>query len=261
MARSCVQNLKRRGAAYWWRRLISLNYLGKPEKFPISLEFRLNSKELDTARRRSAAMTAYCERLKMSFRDDVAKHGLDERTIATLFRNELRAYRNDLFHLEAAWKANPKWRGVSDRGTDLSFFVNLWQGVADDGLGGIRDWDFVERHFADYDLDLKLAARDLIRRTTTFSESMKQEAACRLKELGVPISSVSVPVAVSVIARARTTAATRVRNNTDMDALAGCCQTNRNQFPLGSVRAGGSERQATRDCHSASAAERNSLKV
>ena len=95
MPRSPVQNLKRRGAVYWWRRSISLACLAFSDSRLISLEFSLFSKELDTARGRAAAMTAYSERLKMSFRENVAEFGLYEGAMANLFVTEMRCYRNE----------------------------------------------------------------------------------------------------------------------------------------------------------------------
>lgn len=115
MPRSPVQNIKRRGAVYWWRRTISLTRLGFSDSRLISLEFSLFTKELDTARGRAAAMTAYSERLRMSFRDNVAQLGLDEQAISTIFMEEVRSYRNELVHLEAAWKVHPEWSRVSNR--------------------------------------------------------------------------------------------------------------------------------------------------
>ena len=59
-------------------------------------------KKLDTARGRAAAMTAFSESLKMNFRHYVAQFGLDEQTINAIFVEEMRSYRNELIHLEAA---------------------------------------------------------------------------------------------------------------------------------------------------------------
>ena len=168
MPRSPVQNTKRRGAVYWWRRTISLTRLGFSDSRLISLEFSLFTKELDTARGRAAAMTAYSERLRMSFRDNVAQFGLDEQAISTIFVEEVRSYRNELVHLEAAWKVHPAWSTVSNRDDDLEMFQALWKGIADEGLGVPRDWDFVEKHFAEFDHDMQCRVRDLLREHREF---------------------------------------------------------------------------------------------
>jgi hypothetical protein len=128
MPRSGFSNLKRRGAAYWWRRTVSLVGLAFSEKFPISCEFSLLTKELDLARGRSAAMTAHSERLKMSLRKQVAEHGLNQKTAAKIFIEEMRAYRNELVHLEAFWKAHPVYSTISSRDDDLAMFEKLWGG-------------------------------------------------------------------------------------------------------------------------------------
>ena len=155
MPRSPVQNLKRRGAVYWWRRTISFTRLGFSDSRLISLEFSLFTKELDTARGRAAAMTAYSERLRMSFRENVAEFGLDEGAMADLFVTEMRCYRNELIHLESAWKMHPSWSRMSNRQDDLTVFEKLWTGIAEEGLGVPRDWDFVEKHFADFDEEMQ----------------------------------------------------------------------------------------------------------
>lgn len=220
MPRSPAQNLKRRGAVYWWRRKISLTRLGFSDSRLISLEFSLFTKELDTARGRAAAMTAYSERLRMSFRDNVAKLGLDEQAISTIFLAEVRSYRNELVHLEAAWKVHPDWSRVSNRDDDLAMFQALWQGIADEGLGVPRDWDFVEKHFAEFDHDMQCRVRDLLREHRDLPESLRLTAQARLEQAGVPCNAISIPVAIDVIARARAEAARRVKDNVDFDDLA-----------------------------------------
>ena len=220
MARSPRQNIKRRGAVYWWRRTISLARLGFSDSRLISLEFSLFTKELDTARGRAAAMTAYSERLKMSFRDNVAKFGLDEQAISTIFVEEVRSYRNELVHLEAAWKEHPVWSSVSNRDDDLAVFQALWKGIADQGLGVPRDWDFVERHFAEFDHDTQCRVRDLLREHRDLPESLRLTAQARLEQVGATANAISIPVAVDVIARARAEAARRVKENADFDDLA-----------------------------------------
>lgn len=220
MPRSPVQNIKRRGAVYWWRRTISLTRLGFSDSRLISLEFSLFTKELDTARGRAAAMTAYSERLRMSFRDNVAQLGLDEQAISTIFMEEVRSYRNELVHLEAAWKVHPEWSRVSNRDNDLAMFQSLWKGIADEGLGVPRDWDFVEKHFPEFDRDMQCRARDLLREHRDLPESLRLTAQARLEQAGAAANAVSIPVAVDVIARARAKAARRVKENADFDDLA-----------------------------------------
>ncbi|SFP07651.1 tyrosine-type recombinase/integrase [Qipengyuania nanhaisediminis] len=220
MPRSPVQNIKRRGAVYWWRRTLSLGKLAFSENRLISLEFSLFTKELDSARGRAAAMTAYSERLKMSFRDNVAQFGLDEQTISSIFVEEVRSYRNELVHLEATWKAHPEWSRVSNREDDLGVFQALWKGIADEGVGVPRDWDFVEKHFAEFDHDMQCRVRDLLRDHRDLPESLRLTAQARLEQAGAPSNAVSIPVAVDVIARARAEAARRVKENSDFNDLA-----------------------------------------
>jgi len=220
MPRSPVQNLKRRGAVYWWRRNISRTRLGFLDSRLISLEFSLFTKELDTARGRAAAMTAYSERLRMSFRENVVRFGLDEQAISTIFLEEVRSYRNELVHLEAAWKAHPDWGRVSNRDDDLAMFQALWKGIADEGLGVPRDWDFVEKHFAEFDDEMQCRVRDLLRDHRDLPESLRLTAQARLEQAGVPSNAISMPVAIDTIARARADAARRVKENVDFDDLA-----------------------------------------
>lgn len=220
MPRSPARNLKRRGAVYWWRRTVSLGKLAFSENRLISLEFSLFTKELDTARGRAAAMTAYSERLRMSFRNHVSQFGLDEQAISAIFLAEVRSYRNELVHLEAAWKAHPVWSSVSNRNDDLAMFQALWKGIADDGLGVPRDWDFVEKHFAEFDHDMQCRVRDLLRDHKDLPESLRLAAQARLEDAGAPSNAVSIPVAVDIIARARAEASRRVKENADFDDLA-----------------------------------------
>ncbi len=178
------------------------------------------SKELDTARGRAAAMTAYSERLKMSFRENVAEFGLDEGAMANLFVTEMRCYRNELIHLESAWKMHPSWSRMSKRQDDLTVFEKLWTGIAEEGLGVPRDWDFVEKHFAEFDEEMQSNIRSLLRDHPNLPESLALAAQRRLDEIGAPANGVTIPVAVDFIARARAEAARRVKDNIDFDDLA-----------------------------------------
>lgn len=211
MPRSAFSNLKRRGAVYWWRRKIFLQALGFSEKFSISSEFSLLTKELDHARGRSAAMTAYSERLRMTLRTQVAVHGLDQETAAAIFVEEMRAYRNEIVHLEAAWKASPIYSMLSNHHDDLAVFQCLWQGIATDGLGVPRDWSFVERHFARFPEPMKVRICGLLRDHPDLSETVREAAITRLHEQGLEATAFNTPVAADLVLQARAAAAEAVR--------------------------------------------------
>ncbi|MEE4211765.1 MAG: site-specific integrase [Parvularcula sp.] len=203
MKRPAISNLKRRGAAYWWRRTISLIGLGSAGKFPISFEFSLFTKELDLARGRSAAMTACSERLRMSLRKQVAENGLSPERAAAIFRAELRAYRDELVHLEMAWKADAAFQRVSDRDTDLSVYRSLWKGLAEEGLGTSRDWDFVDRHFDHLGGEMKQRVRDLLRAFPDLDETVRTDTRERLSQQGLAPDAFNLAYAVDLILKAR----------------------------------------------------------
>ncbi|MGB7419646.1 MAG: hypothetical protein WA918_10755, partial [Erythrobacter sp.] len=156
----------------------------------------------------------------MSFRDNVSQYGLNEQIIAKIFVEEVRTYRNELIHLEAAWKAHPVWSSVSNRDDDLAVFQSLWEGIAIEGLGVPRDWDFVERNFAQFDQEMQGNIRDLLRNQKNLPESLRLAAQARLEMAGANSNAMSIPVAIDIIARARAEAARMVRENSDFHDLA-----------------------------------------
>ncbi|WP_086739556.1 site-specific integrase [Erythrobacter colymbi] len=216
MPRSAFSNLKRRGAVYWWRRKIFLKALGFSEKFSISSEFSLLTKELDHARGRSAAMTAYSERLRMNLRTQVAANGLDQETAAAIFVEEMRAYRNELVHLEAAWKASPVYSKLSNSDDDLAVFQCLWQGIANDGLGVPRDWSFVERHFPWFPEPMKVRIRGLLRDHPGLSDTVREAAIARLNAQGLEANAFNTSVAADLVVQARAAAAEAVRKGNQL---------------------------------------------
>jgi hypothetical protein len=223
MPRSGFSNLKRRGAAYWWRRTVSLVGLAFSEKFSISCEFSLLTKEPDLARGRSAAMTAHSERLKMSLRKQVAEHGLNQETAAKIFIEEMRAYRNELVHLEAFWKAHPVYSTISSRDDDLAMFEKLWAGIAADGLGVPRNREFIERHFARFDEEMRARIHFLLRDHPDLPDTVRKAAMQRLEEQGLVANAFNIPLASELVLKARAAAAQAVRERNhliDPDALA-----------------------------------------
>ncbi len=224
MPRSAFSNLKRRGAAYWWRRTISFANLAFSDKFSISSEFSLFTKELDHARGRSAAMTAYSERLRMSLRTQVAANGLDHETAASIFVEEMRAYRDELVHLDAAWKTSPVYSVLSNPHDDLAVFQCLWQGVATDGLGVPRDWSFVERHFARFSEPMKVRIRGLLRDHPDLSDTVREAAIARLNDQGLEANAFNTPVAADLVLQARAAAAEAVRKSNQLIDPVGLAQ-------------------------------------
>jgi len=198
MPRSAFSNLKRRGAAYWWRRTVLLVGLTFSEKNSISCEFSLFTKELDLARGRSAAMTARSERLKMSLRMQVAQHGLDHESAAAIFTEEMRDYRNELVHLEAMWRASPAFSTVLNSDDDIAVFQCLWNGIATDGLGVPRDWSFVERHFTRFDNEMKTRISSLLRDHPELPETVREAAMARLNDQGLEANAFNTPLAADL---------------------------------------------------------------
>ncbi len=99
-----VQNVFRRGGAYWWRR--TLTWWGEHAR-PITLSLSLGTKDLGVARHRAAAMTAQSEVVRMGLYERVARDGLTTEQRDAVFRTEMRAYRDGLEHLSAEWRFRP----------------------------------------------------------------------------------------------------------------------------------------------------------
>lgn len=207
MARTSIQNTKRRGAVYWWRRKISLTHLGYFSKRPINCEFSLFTKELNNARGRAAAMTAYSERLKMNFRDFVRQNGLDDKTRAKIFGAELQTYRNEIICLEGVWKANSVWSRVSNHDNDFAILEALWDGIAKEGIGVPLNWGFVERNFHHFDEETQSKIQFVLRNLKTLPESLRLAAQTRLEMANTSINAINIADAANLIVPARAEAA------------------------------------------------------
>ena len=93
-----VQNVFRRGAAYWWRRTL---YWAGAGGSPATLSFSLGTKDLGVARNRAAAMTVQNEVVRIGLYERVAREGLSAEQRDNVLRAEMRAYRDALEHLAA----------------------------------------------------------------------------------------------------------------------------------------------------------------
>lgn len=211
MPKSSISNARRRGAVYWWRRLIAVCPLAFGGNRTISCELSLRTREPGSARGRAAALTAYSERLKMSLRDLVANSGLTDDMCGAIFQTEMRSYRDELVHLEAGWKIRPDWAAITDRDSDLAVYEGVWSGVSTDGLGAPRNAEFVGKHFAERSEEEQDRIRWLLRDQHGLSDALRSDAEKRLEERGVMANAVSLPVVVDTLARARAEATRRVR--------------------------------------------------
>ena len=82
-----IQNVFRRGAAYWWRRSPGWRTEGVA---PATLSFSLWTKDVYIARHRLASMTAQSEAIRMSIYERIARDGLRPDQVAAVMRAETR---------------------------------------------------------------------------------------------------------------------------------------------------------------------------
>ena len=114
-----VQNVFRRGGAYWWPRTLTW-WDGSARSITLSLSLR--TKDLGVARHRAAAMTAQSEVVRRSLYERVARDGLTTEQRDAVFRTEMRAYRDGLEHLSAEWQFRPAWAEVTNVDADLQVY-------------------------------------------------------------------------------------------------------------------------------------------
>jgi hypothetical protein len=122
-----VQNVFRRGGAYWWRR--TLTWWDRDAR-SITLSLSLRTKDLGVARHRAAAMTAQSEVVRMRLYERVARDGLTVDQRDTVFRSEMREYRDALEHLSAEWQFRPALAKVTDVGVDLQVYAHTLMATA-----------------------------------------------------------------------------------------------------------------------------------
>lgn len=107
----------------------------------------LGTKDLSVARHRAAAMTAQSEVVRMSLYERVLRDGLTVEQRDAVLRSEMRAYRDALEHLAAAWQFNPAWAKVTDVNADLQVYETIWSALAKTGvIDGKPSVAYVEEH-------------------------------------------------------------------------------------------------------------------
>lgn len=94
---------------------------------------------------------------------------------------------------------------------DLGVLEGVWSGISEDGLGAPRGFDFVSKHFAGRSVEEQARIRALLRGHPDLSDAVRRDAERRLAHYEITADSVSLPVAVDLVARARAEAAKLVR--------------------------------------------------
>ena len=207
-----VQNVFRRGGAYWWRR--TLSWLdGNPK--PITLSFSLGTKDLGVARHRAAAMTAQSEVVRMGLYERVAREGLTAEQRDAVLRTEMRAYRNGLEHLTATWQFDPKLAKITDLDADLQIYGAIWSAFAKTGvIDGKPSLAYVDQHLTDLTDDQRAAVRRLLG-SLNIRESLSRETAQRLEALGIEPNPTNMALGVRIMLDARAQAARELRLGVD----------------------------------------------
>lgn len=203
-----VQNVFRRGAAYWWRRSLSW---ADGNSDPITLSFSLGTKDLGVARRRAAAMTAQSEASRMSLYERVAREGLTAAERDDVLRGELRDYRDGLQQLTADWQFKPAWAKVTEVDTDLLVYEAIWSAFAKTGVvDGTPSLVYADRHFAALNDEQRAAARHLLG-SVQIRNALQADATTRLRTLGIEPNATNMALACRIILDARAQASREVR--------------------------------------------------
>lgn len=212
-----VQNVFRRGGAYWWRRTLAW-WDGNHR--PITLSFSLGTKELATARHRAAAMTAQSEVVRMSLYERVEREGLTPEQREAVFREEMRAYRDGLDHLSAVWRFRPDWAKVTDTDRDMRVYEAIWSAFANTGIvDGAPSLTYAEEYLGELSEDERQAARRLLG-SLNIRDSLAKETAQRLQSLGFEPTPTNMALATQLMLDARAQAVRNLRNGVeDHDGL------------------------------------------
>lgn len=207
-----VQNVFRRGGAYWWRRTLTW---WDGDARPITLSLSLGTKDLGVARHRAAAMTAQSEVVRMSLYERIARDGLTIEQRNTVLRAEMRAYRDSLEHLSAEWQFRPAWAEVTDVDADLQVYEVIWGAFAKTGVvDGKPSVAYADEYFNELTNEQRNAARRLIA-SGNLRDSLLRETAQRLESLGIAPNPTNMALAMRLMLDARSQAARELRLGID----------------------------------------------
>lgn len=214
---SAVQNVFRRGAAYWWRRTVKF---ASGDSRPTTVCMSLGTRDLSVARRRGSAMTTRSEETRMNLYERAASDGLTPAQCDAIFRSEMKAYRQALVHLASEWAIDPRSAAVTNTDRDMAVFEEIWTAFAKTGVvQGRPSVAFFEEHLGNLDEDQRVAAAKLLG-SLDIRDSLSRETAQRLSTLGIQSNPVSVAHAVRIMLEARAQATRELRLGIDSIGLA-----------------------------------------
>lgn len=200
---SAVQNVFRRGAAYWWRRTLKV---ANGRARPTTLCMSLGTRDLAVARRRGAAMTTRSEELRMNLYERAARDGLTSAQCDAVFRGEMRDYRRALVQLQSEWAINPQYQAVTDVDRDMAIFEATWSAFAKTGvIDGAPTPKYSVEQWPELDHDQRSAVRRLLA-ANRIRASLETETAARLAGLNITASPVTIATASKLVLQARTQA-------------------------------------------------------
>lgn len=199
-----VQNVFRRGAAYWWRRTLTW---ARGHGHPITLCLSLKTKDFAVARRRAVALTARSEEVRMSLYERGARESLSADQRNAIFHAEMRDYGRALQHLETDWLTDPFTAMLTDVDRDVGIYEAVWTAFAKTGMIPQHvDDAYLADHLPEVEDDYRVAVGQLLRRINLPATVAAETASC-LASLGLAAESSDVAAATRIILYARAEAA------------------------------------------------------
>jgi hypothetical protein len=111
----------------------------------------------------------------------------------------MRAYRDGLKHLSAAWRFKPAWAKVTDVDADLRVYEAIWSAFANTGVvDGTPSLAYAEEHFGDLTEEQRTAAKHLVG-SVEMRHILSRETAQRLEALGIDPNPTNMALAVRIV--------------------------------------------------------------
>ena len=206
MPRSKLQNVTRRGAVYWWSRTFFPPPLVQGNPRPISFKLSLFTKDLGTARRRAAEMTAFSERLRVNMMFRIGSDGIDESSLRQIFQTEMRAFRDWLTEEEAVSKAG-SFDPSGSWADAFRLLGKVWDHIEMDGCGLLRTGKVGHLKFSAHSQELQSEISSIVSDHTDDGRDNETRAISYIKYLQLDNTTQSRAMAMKEIVSARAAAA------------------------------------------------------